>query len=799
MATVATISVNFAQYNATSFNAPGVIDRSINPSTLSQYCLGSSTPDFNYLGGFVKKTADTMSGYLTLTSTDPTQDDHATRKGYVDSRINSLSSTVGDSSGGFVKVEGSTMTGPLTLNTLIQTLPLHATSKGYVDTKVSDLDTAIGTNLSNNFLAKAGGTMSGAINMGSNKITSLGAPVVATDAANKDYVDTKVGTGTTGYATTTYVNNQDALNVLKKGDTMTGPLLLDSLTQTLPLHATSKSYVDTKVSDLDTAIGTNLSNNFLAKAGGTMSGAINMGSNKITSLGAPEGDTDAATKKYVDSKVGTGTSGYATTTDVSTAVALNVLKAGDTMTGPLFMGSHADPDPAKKGSLLGIAQAVWGSGTFLEVRSSDGGSGANAAYMMFHRQGRHAIRFGLDTDNILKVGDWSGNNAHTIVHSGNITSFAPTIVSVTTAQTTAEKGVTNAATAQTAAVDAQTTADGKVSKSGDTMTNTLTIKNGAPTLWLQDEDNLSSGIHCNSNTLYFLRGEINATSWSAPLGAWPLTLNLSNNDANFGGSIFAKGGTMSGAINMGTNKITSLGAPVSDLDAATKKYVDERDAYNVLKAGSTMSGPLVLNGAPAATATANTAATKGYVDAECNERVPILNNTNSLSIKNTAPTIAFIDTDDLSGWIHVENNLMHFLRGPKNAPAVNGWSQIDGEWPLLLNLSNNNAEFGANIVANGDVTAFSDVRVKENIKTIEEPLNKVLKMRGVTFNRTDKDGERDKLHVGVIAQEIEEILPEVVIEKDNGMKSVAYGNIVGVLIEAIKELNAKIEKLEAKN
>jgi hypothetical protein len=89
------------------------------------------------------------------------------------------------------------------------------------------------------------------------------------------------------------------------------------------------------------------------------------------------------------------------------------------------------------------------------------------------------------------------------------------------------------------------------------------------------------------------------------------------------------------------------------------------------------------------------------------------------------------------------------------------------------------------IRATGDVIAYSDERVKENIKTIDNSLEKVNKLRGVEFN---KIGE-DKKSIGVIAQEIEKVLPEVVKTDDEGMKSVAYGKVVGVLIEAVKELN----------
>lgn len=98
-----------------------------------------------------------------------------------------------------------------------------------------------------------------------------------------------------------------------------------------------------------------------------------------------------------------------------------------------------------------------------------------------------------------------------------------------------------------------------------------------------------------------------------------------------------------------------------------------------------------------------------------------------------------------------------------------------------------------NLTATGDITAFSDSRLKTDIKTISNALEKVCKMRGVMYTRidTEKNGS------GVIAQEIKEILPEVIL--DNGeYLSVAYGNLVGVLIEAIKELEAKVAKLENK-
>jgi len=92
------------------------------------------------------------------------------------------------------------------------------------------------------------------------------------------------------------------------------------------------------------------------------------------------------------------------------------------------------------------------------------------------------------------------------------------------------------------------------------------------------------------------------------------------------------------------------------------------------------------------------------------------------------------------------------------------------------------------IYASGDLVAVSDERKKTNIEPISNALDKVLQLTGITFDQIDGD---DRRHAGVIAQEVEKVLPEVVYTDKDGMKSVAYGNIIGLLIEAIKELAHK--------
>ena len=114
-----------------------------------------------------------------------------------------------------------------------------------------------------------------------------------------------------------------------------------------------------------------------------------------------------------------------------------------------------------------------------------------------------------------------------------------------------------------------------------------------------------------------------------------------------------------------------------------------------------------------------------------------------------------------------------------------------------------NAQFlgnisGSQIEASGDVIAFgsSDRRLKDNIQPIQSPLEKMDKIGGYTFDWNDKQDAYQGHDVGVIAQEIEEVLPEVVMTRGTGYNAVKYEKIVPLLIESIKELQKKVEDIE---
>jgi hypothetical protein len=143
---------------------------------------------------------------------------------------------------------------------------------------------------------------------------------------------------------------------------------------------------------------------------------------------------------------------------------------------------------------------------------------------------------------------------------------------------------------------------------------------------------------------------------------------------------------------------------------------------------------------------------------------------------------------DLSGapWQYVSysNNSSNIVfTTDSNVPNV-GIGTSNPDYKLTVN---------GQIYASDDITAFSDSRMKENLVKIPDALSKIKQISGYTFTRKDMDNS--KHYAGVLAQELQAVLPEVVYENSQGMLSVAYGNITALLIEAVKDLNEKCELL----
>lgn len=175
----------------------------------------------------------------------------------------------------------------------------------------------------------------------------------------------------------------------------------------------------------------------------------------------------------------------------------------------------------------------------------------------------------------------------------------------------------------------------------------------------------------------------------------------------------------------------------------------------VLKAGDTMSGDLIVN----ATVTAGSSP---------NGRVAMAPGDGT-----EAGTIEFYTPDGL---------LTGYIGGMANDSAMKYVSAASAP----------SHQFTGAIVASGNVTAFSDSRLKTDITPITNALNRVASLEGVTYTRIDT-GER---HTGLIAQQVQSVLPEAVVEVD-GILTVAYGNLVGLLVQAINELKQEVQELKA--
>ena len=102
----------------------------------------------------------------------------------------------------------------------------------------------------------------------------------------------------------------------------------------------------------------------------------------------------------------------------------------------------------------------------------------------------------------------------------------------------------------------------------------------------------------------------------------------------------------------------------------------------------------------------------------------------------------------------------------------------------------------------GDVVAYasSDERLKDNIELISNPIEKVQSLKGVTWNWNDNADELQQSlpNVGVIAQDVEKVLPQLVTDRDNGFKGVDYAKLTGLLIEAVKDQQKQIDELKNK-
>jgi hypothetical protein len=229
-----------------------------------------------------------------------------------------------------------------------------------------------------------------------------------------------------------------------------------------------------------------------------------------------------------------------------------------------------------------------------------------------------------------------------------------------------------------------------------------------------------------------------------------LTFVDSNNGTLTAESLYTDAGI---SFNPSTNNLTVTGGITSTALNST----------NV-----TISGVGLITTAPT---TANSIANKAYVDTQ-------------IANVSIAPTQVQTVTRSVSA--------SHFLTFVDSDNPTLGAESLYTDAGISFNPSTNNLTVTGDVFAD-DFDTTSDATLKENVVTIASALDKVMAMRGVNYNRIG----RDRLELGLIAQEVKQVVPEVVGQNEDGKLTVSYGNLVGLLIEAIKELSAEIQQLKS--
>ena len=187
----------------------------------------------------------------------------------------------------------------------------------------------------------------------------------------------------------------------------------------------------------------------------------------------------------------------------------------------------------------------------------------------------------------------------------------------------------------------------------------------------------------------------------------------------------------------------------------------------------------------------------GVLSGSSGSRISFSNSDTSYDTAGEIPTsgthlIAGADNGNSTGT--PANINLYSWNGVGFGPSITGEAITKGELSHLFNVRNGDATFIGSLTC-VNVNSTSDINLKKDIEVVTDATYLIKQLNGVKFAWK----KNDEKSVGVIAQEVEKVLPELISEKqDTGDKSVNYSGLVGVLIEAVKELSARVEELENK-
>ena len=164
----------------------------------------------------------------------------------------------------------------------------------------------------------------------------------------------------------------------------------------------------------------------------------------------------------------------------------------------------------------------------------------------------------------------------------------------------------------------------------------------------------------------------------------------------------------------------------------------------------------------------------------------------NLTLQKVSPNIVFRDTGDERGAILLNtSNAFYILRTAAPHPVTKWDAGPNDRPPMILNLLNGDVAFS------GNVTEYSDARLKKDVVPLTNCLDKINALNGVNYKRIGED--TDRLECGFIAQEVQKVIPEVIIEQADEEKTLTmdYARLTSYLVEAVKELTSKVKDLEA--
>jgi hypothetical protein len=254
--------------------------------------------------------------------------------------------------------------------------------------------------------------------------------------------------------------------------------------------------------------------------------------------------------------------------------------------------------------------------------------------------------------------------------------------------------------------------------------------------------------------------------------------------------------SITSAANLAT--VGTIGTGVWNGDVIASAYLDSDTAH--LTTDQTFSGKKTFSQAITGSHYSGSATSTGSF-AQLRLNVSSLSNSGSevVTVDGTLGRL-FSVTDEMSGSIFSANT----IAGLPVIEAFSDYKVTLGPFSSPMEIdSSGNISASADIVAEGDVIAYytSDIRLKDNLQVIKGSLDKIGKINGYEFDWNDKSPgwARERGHdVGVIAQEVQKVLPEVVVERKSGYLGVDYKRLIPLLVESIKELKQEVENLKKK-